>query len=249
MAGAGNVTRLRIREKPPVAPAYAELHVTTNFTFLEGGSHPQELVAQAKALGLAAIAVTDRNTLAGVVRAHVAAKEAGLRLVVGARLDFADGTPSLLCLPTDRAAYGRLSRLLSRGQMRAEKGECHLHLEDLAELQTGQILIVLPPDDWDWRGHAASRQSPFARQLERLRSRITAALYLAISCLYRGNDRARLAAIESIALAHGLPPVATDDVLYHAPDRRPLQDVLTCIREGVASTRPACASRPMPSGT
>ena len=98
---------------------------SSNFSFLAGGSHPHELVAQAKALGLAALGIADRNTLAGVVRAHVAAKEAGLRLIVGARLDLEDA-PSLLCYPTDRAAYGRLCRLLSLGQGRAEKGQCHL---------------------------------------------------------------------------------------------------------------------------
>ena len=134
------------------APRYAELQVTTNFSFLTGGSHPQELVAQAKALGLSALAVTDRNTLAGVVRAHAAAKEVGLDLIVGSRLDL-DDAPSLLCLPTDRRAYGRLSRLLSLGQGRAGKGRCSLSLDDVAAHAEGQILIVLPPEDWavTWR--------------------------------------------------------------------------------------------------
>ena len=131
-------------------PRYAELQVTTNFSFLRGASHGEELVAQAKALGLAALAVTDRNTLAGVVRAHTAAKEVGLKLIVGARLDLQDG-PSLLCLPRDRAAYGRLSRLISLGQMRAKKGECSLCLDDVAHHAQGQIFIALAPDDWDWR--------------------------------------------------------------------------------------------------
>ena len=102
-------------------PPYAELQVTTNFSFLRGGSHGEELVAVAKALGLEALAVTDRNTLAGVVRAHIAAKEVGLKYIVGARLDLQDG-PGLLVYPTDRAAYGRLSKLLTLGQRRAEKG-------------------------------------------------------------------------------------------------------------------------------
>ncbi|MGZ5824080.1 MAG: PHP domain-containing protein, partial [Hyphomicrobium sp.] len=135
-------------------PRYAELQVTTNFSFLRGASHGEELVAQAKALGLDAIAVTDRNTLAGVVRAHLAAKEVGLRLIIGARLDLQDG-PSLLCLPRDRAAYGRLSRLLSLGQMRAEKGQCTLYLDDVASHAEGQIFIALAPDNWDWREAAA----------------------------------------------------------------------------------------------
>jgi error-prone DNA polymerase len=130
--------------------AYAELQVTTNFSFLRGGSHPQELVAQAKALGLSALAVTDHNTLAGVVRAHSAANVVGLKLIVGARLDLRDA-PSLLCLPTDRQAYGRLCRLLSLGQRRAEKGQCTLFLEDVAAYAEGQIFIALPPAEWSWR--------------------------------------------------------------------------------------------------
>ena len=126
-------------------PRYAELEVTTNFTFLTGGSHPEELVATAKALGLDAIAVTDRNTLAGAVRAHLAAKEAGIKFIVGVRLDLQDA-PNLLAYPTDRAAYGRLCRLLTLGQRRAEKAQCTLFLDDVAAHAEGLIFIVLPPD-------------------------------------------------------------------------------------------------------
>ncbi|MDZ4842901.1 MAG: PHP domain-containing protein, partial [Hyphomicrobium aestuarii] len=129
---------------------YAELDTTSNFSFLEGASHPQELVAQAKALGLSAIAIADRNTLAGVVRAHVAAKAAGLQFIPGARLDLVDA-PSLICLPTDRAAYGRLTRLLSLGQGRAQKGQCHLKLADVAAHAEGQIFIIKPPSAWHLR--------------------------------------------------------------------------------------------------
>ncbi len=145
---------------------YAELQVTTNFSFLRGASHADDLVEQAKALGLSAIAVTDRNSLAGVVRAHVAAKaeeeKPGIRLVIGARLDLEDA-PSLLVYPTDRAAYGRLCRLLSHGQLRADKGKCILYLADVAAHAEGQIFIALPPDDWDWREvlpSAARRSAP-----------------------------------------------------------------------------------------
>ncbi|MCL4767301.1 MAG: PHP domain-containing protein, partial [Hyphomicrobiaceae bacterium] len=138
----------------PPAHAYAELQVTTNFSFLRGGSHPQELVAQAKALGLSALAVTDRNTLAGVVRAHTAAKDSGLRLIVGVRLDLQDA-PSLVCLPTSRAAYGRLCRLLTLGQRRAEKGQCTLFLDDVVAHGEGQIFIALAPEGWSWREAAA----------------------------------------------------------------------------------------------
>ena len=149
--------------KKPIPPRYAELQVTTNFSFLRGASHGEELVAQAHALGLAAIAVTDRNTLAGVVRAHLAAKELGLKLIVGARLDLQDA-PSLLCLPRDRQAYGRLSRLLSLGQMRAKKGDCTLYLDDVAQHAEGQIFIALAPDEWDWRERASMRSGRTAHR-------------------------------------------------------------------------------------
>jgi error-prone DNA polymerase len=149
--------------------AYAELDVTTNFSFLRGASHAEELVAQAKALGLQAIGVADRNSLAGVVRAHVAAKEAGLRLLVGARLELEDA-PSLLCYPTDRAAYGRLSRLLSLGQGRAAKGACSLTLADVADHAEGQIFIALPPSDWDWREEARACDAPQTAQIFNFKS-------------------------------------------------------------------------------
>jgi DNA polymerase III alpha subunit len=120
-----------VRVMTHAPPRYAELDVITNFTFLRGGSHAEELVATAKALGHEAIAVADANTLAGVVRAHLAAKELGIKFITGARLVLQDA-PSLLAYPTDRAAYGRLCRLLTLGQRRAEKGQCTLYLEDVA---------------------------------------------------------------------------------------------------------------------
>ncbi|MEL7048877.1 MAG: PHP domain-containing protein, partial [Pseudomonadota bacterium] len=128
---------------------YGELQVTSNFSFLQSGSHPDELVGQAKALGLSGLALTDRNTLAGVVRAHVAAKTVGLPFLVGVRLDLLDG-PSLLCFPRNRAAYGRLCRLLTLGQRRAEKGDCHLYVEDVVAHRSEQVFVILPPDDWAW---------------------------------------------------------------------------------------------------
>ena len=201
---------------------YAELDVTTNFSFLRGASHADELVAQAKASGLAAIAVTDRNTLAGVVRAHTAAKAVDLRFIPGARLDLTDA-PSFLCLPTNRAAYGRLSRLLSLGQARAEKGRCLLRLADVAALAEGNIFIIVPPDTLD---------PAFPAELQRVRSELAPArLYLAASHTYRGDDRARLGMLAAMARSAGTPLVATNSVLYHAPHRRPLQDVITCVRE------------------
>ena len=201
---------------------YAELQVTTNFTFLRGASHPGELVRAAAALGLHAIAVTDRNTLAGAVRAHAAARETGIRLVVGARLDFADA-PGMLCLPRDRSAYGRLSQLLTIGRRRAPKGECEIGLADLLDRATGQILIVLPPGDTPDRS--------FEQDLSALRRRIGNSVYLAASHLYRGDDRERIDRLAGIGERAGTPLVATNDIHAHAPARRRLADVLTCIRE------------------
>ncbi len=200
--------------------AYAELQITSNFSFLRGGSHPEELVLRAHELGLEALALTDRNTLAGVVRAHVAAREAGIRFVVGARLDL-EPERSLLCFPTDRTAYGRLSQLISQGQRRAGKGGCKLGLDDLLDHAEGQIVIALAPDRLD-DGFAA-----FLREL----SHKLPACYLAAQHLYRGDDAARIEALAGLAATCRTPLVATGDVLYHVPDRRPLQDVLTCIRE------------------
>ena len=125
--------------------AYAELQCVSNFCFLRGASAPEELVVTAKALGLAALALTNRNSLAGVVRAHAKAKELGLKFILGCRLDFADGSPSVLCYPTNREAYGRLARLLTVGQMRAEKGGCELLWGDLVEHGEGQLIIVVAP--------------------------------------------------------------------------------------------------------
>ncbi len=202
---------------------YAELQVTTNFSFLRGASHAEELVQAAKRQGLAAIGVVDRNTLAGVVRAFSAAKTADLRLVVGCRLDLRDG-PSLLCFPEDRAAYGRLCRLLTLGQRRAEKGACELYLDDVCTFADGQILVVVPPE-----GRA---DEPFADQLRHIAGALGHRPYLAAHHLYRGDDRRRLAELADLSSRSSAPLVATNDVHYHASDRRPLQDVITCIREG-----------------
>src|SRR5437763_3253294 len=210
---------------PSPAPAYAELQVASNFSFLRGASHPDELVVTAAALGHAAIAITDRNSFAGIVRAHHAAKTIGIRLVLGCRLDLRDGT-SLLAFPEDRAAYGRLTRLLTLGKRRAPKGECHLDYADLVAHGEGQILNVLPPAEGDVAEFAAHLS--FARQVA---ADFRGRAYLAAHHLYRGDDAGRLARLADIAAMTGLPLVATIDVHYHEPERRPLQDVVTCIRE------------------
>ena len=204
---------------PPVA--YAELQAVSNFSFLRGASHADELVERAAELGLAAIGIADRNTLAGAVRAHVAAKTAGLRLLVGARLDLACGL-SLLCYPRDRAAYGRLCRLLTLGQRRTTKGGCVLHRDDVTAHAEGQVLIALPP---------CSTDGEFEAALAALRRRHSGPLYLAAHMLYRGDDVSRLNRLAALAERHETPLVATNDVHYHARERRPLQDVLTAIRE------------------
>ena len=206
---------------PPLAMTshYAELQVTSNFSFLRGASHPGELVTTAAALGHHAIAITDRNSVAGLVRAHQAAKSAGIRLVIGVRLDLADGT-SLLAYPEDRAAYGRLTRLLTLGKRRAPKGECRLDYADVVAHGAGQIIVVLPLDEGDTAELATRVATDFPGRA-----------YLAAHHLYRGDDMRRLARLAAVADKTGLPLVAANDVLYHVPERRPLQDVLTCIRE------------------
>src|SRR5436189_3826931 len=155
-------TGLSMASFPKPALRYAELQVTTNFSFLRGASHPDELVATAAALGHQAIAITDRNSVAGLVRAHQMARRVEIRLVIGVRLDLRDGT-SLLAYPQDRAAYGRLTRLLTLGKRRAPKGECHLDYADLVAHGEGQILIVLPPAEGDVAEFAAYLS--FARQV------------------------------------------------------------------------------------
>ncbi|MEM7743014.1 MAG: error-prone DNA polymerase [Pseudomonadota bacterium] len=202
---------------------YSELQVTTNFSFLRGGAHPDEMVAAAHARGLSALAITDRNTLAGVVRAHVAARELGLRLLIGCRLDLLDG-PSLLVWPRDRAAYGRLSKLLSFGKMRAPKGECHLTLEETLAHIEGHEVAVIP---------SRPLTPTFRDTLARIAKTLPGHVHLAASHRYQGHDRAWIGELDALARTTGTHLLATNDVHYHVPERRPLQDVLTCIREGV----------------
>jgi error-prone DNA polymerase len=205
---------------------FAELIAATNYSFLHGASHPQEIVEQAAGLGLAAIGIADRNTLAGVVRAHVAARDLAekgtrIRLVVGARLAVTDGFEAV-CHPTDRAAYGRLCRLLTTGNRRAPKGECHLSLAEILAAEDGQIFIVPPPRELT---------PAFAERLKALAAAAPGRVHLGAGFLYRGDERRRLGLLAELAAEAGAPLVATNDVRYHAPDRRPLADVLTCIRE------------------
>src|SRR4051794_13212312 len=300
--------------------AYAELAISTNFSFLRGASHPEELVREAMTLGLAGIGIADRNSVAGVVRAYSALEQLKehlrderpdadlppFKLVVGARLCFADGTPDILAYPQNRAAWGRLTRLLTVGKSRAEKAECIFYLDDLLEHIAGLNLIVMPPARLPAHARASGHPEPrtgsplprrraeleapsplpprsggegsgvggsakilslkekapptltlpairFAnggrgqtarmarpsstRNLESILSRLTSVaprhVWLAAGMLYRGDDNRRLKRLVAISESTGIPLIAVNDVLYHAPERRPLQDVMTCIREHV----------------
>ncbi len=165
---------------PPIAPsAYVELGVSSPFSFLRGASDAIELVQTALAVGYDAIGIADRNTLAGVVRMHSACDAVGLKPLIGCRLDLKDA-PSLLAYPIDRDGYGRLSRLLSLGKMRADKGECDLSLSDVAEHSEGIAFIAWPGDDLD----------DFEGELPRLREALTSLRHVAASWLYRGDDNA-----------------------------------------------------------
>ncbi len=271
-------------------PRYLEFAVASNFSFLRGASHAEELMLQAAHIGLDGLGLCDRNSVAGVVRAHLIKREKklALRYHPGARLVFADDTPDILAYPRDRPAWGRLCRLLTRGNLRAEKGECILYLDDLLEHIDGLELVVMETSTWELaslpllqkptsppaslipaqvgtarpasepgkaiRIAAVPPALPSPRAggekaklrlvenakkadtepkdaLSLLRAAAPGRVRLAVNMLYRGNDRTRLARRAEIARQAGVPLMAVNDVLYHHPDRRELQDVLTCIRE------------------
>ncbi len=251
--------------------AYAEIGVTTNFSFLRGASHPKEFAAQAVLNGYAAIGIADRNTLAGIVRMYDALNQlreenpalALPKLLVGSRLVFVDGTPDILAYPTDRAAYGRLCRLLSDGKLRALKGECLLTLDDLLRWQDGLLLVVLPPypnrgatqqttADKYWNAALAGKEDGpgliardrFAAQLRGTPEEVQALLeklsgvarnrvWLGVGLHLQGDDARRLAKWRRVSETTRVPLIATNDALYHTAERRELQDVVTCIREHV----------------
>ena len=249
--------------------AYAEIGVTTNFSFLRGASHPKEFAHAGALLGYAAIGIADRNTLAGVVRMYSAfeeLKEKGepvTKQLVGCRLVFVDGTPDILAYPVDRTAYGRLCRLLSAGKLRAPKGECILTLDDLLKWQEGLLLVIMPPHPSRTALAAAPPKRFWNKDLalkaegvggvsleiyktntecsfdgvqllaERLGEAAPGRVWLGISMPHRGDDRRRLLKWNQVARRAGIPLIATNDALYHAAERRELQDVVTCIREGI----------------
>jgi error-prone DNA polymerase len=206
----------------PCDEAYAELDVVTNFSFLRGASHPDELVYTAAMLGYRALGVTDVNSLAGVVRAYEAAKNIqGFRLIVGARLVFNDSSPDVLVWPANRQAYARLCRLITLGRRRAQKGECQLSLEDFLDHAEGLFAAVAPA--WPWE------------DLDRcglLRETLGDRLSLAISLCHGDDDQSRLEYAMDFSRQVRVPLLATNHVHYHDPGRRALQDVLACVRHG-----------------
>ncbi len=206
---------------------YTELQVTTNFSFLRGASHPEELVGQAAMYGYSSITITDRNSFAGIVRGHVEAKKLGIRFLPACRLDLLDG-PSLLAFPTDRNAYSKLSSLLTVGNLRAEKGECHLYKTDVFEHAKGSKFVTVSPSTLN---ESFDFDSSFKKVLSEYRDAIGANLYLAASRTYNGDDTKLLHRIYKLSDQAYVPMVATNDVHYHHPERRELQDVVTCIRE------------------
>jgi len=211
--------------------SFAELVAATNYSFLRGASHPSDMVGRALELGMAGIGIADRNSVAGVVRAWVALNEAceqarmalaeiDFRLIVGARLVFADATPDIIAYPATRHGWGRLTRLLTVGNRRAEKGDCILRFADLLDHAKDLLLIVMADESQEFL-------------LRRLAEARPGAVWLGASMPREGSDRRRLARLRRLAERVGVPLLATNDALYAHPTDRPLQDVATCIREGV----------------
>lgn len=207
--------------------SYTELQITTNFTFLRGGSHPEEIVERALALGHTEIAITDHNTLAGIVRAYTAAKNKNIRIIPACRLDLLDGH-SLLAYPTTKAAYARLSAMLSEGNLRAEKGKCFLYKADVYRYADEMIFILIPPASLN---EAFDFPADFNSAVQEYRHLLKEQVYLGAIRSYQANDTKKLFRLSQLSRQYDIPLVAMNDVHYHSPERRELQDVLTCIRE------------------
>ncbi|PBQ34492.1 error-prone DNA polymerase [Sphingobacteriaceae bacterium] len=206
---------------------YTELQITSNFSFLRGGSHPEELVNHALELGYTEIAITDHNTLAGVVRAYSASKEKPIRIIPACRLNLLDG-PSLLAYPTNKEAYARLSGLLTEGNRRAEKGECYLRKADVYRYAEGIKFIVIPPSSLT---ASFAIEPEFISALKDYKKELGADLYLGAIRSYQANDAKKIFCLAELAKLYSTPLVAMNDVHYHMHERRELQDILTCVRE------------------
>ena len=200
---------------------YTELQACSNYSFLRGASHIEELMFQAKALGYDALAITDQNSLAGIARAHARATEVGIRLVAGCRLELTHGLP-VLAYSLDRAGYARLCRLVTLGKGRGGKGTFDISWADLAAAGEGLLLILLPD----------LANEDLERDLRRLGTTFPGRCYVALTLRRRPGDALRLHELGDMAQRARVPTVVTGDVLYHDQHRRILQDVVTCIREG-----------------
>jgi error-prone DNA polymerase len=207
--------------------SYTELQITTNFSFLRGASHPEELVEHAATLNYTEIAITDRNTYAGLVRAHAAAKKKGIRIIPGVRLDLIDG-PSLLAYPINITGYSALSNLLTKGNIRTEKGKCDLYKCDVFECAGNVIFIAIPPSSLN---NLFGFDESFKTLLHEYRMHFSKDLYIAATRYYMGDDAKYLHRLSALSQELDIPMVATNDVHYHDHERRQLQDVLTCVRE------------------
>ncbi len=217
-------------------PTYIEFVTRSNFSFLHGASHPEEIAATAARIGLTGFGLADRNSVAGVVRAHAALKDidAKLRYHPGTRLVFADATPDIIAYPKSRKGWGNLTRLLTLGNRRTQKGACHLTCKDLLEHVADLACIVMPDDDTPHERAIGTTRAASAQNetcVTELAAAAPDAVRIAAVCRFAGDDRAQIRAREHQARRLGLPLIAVNDVLYHVPGRRPLQDVLTCIRE------------------
>ncbi|MGB7410822.1 MAG: error-prone DNA polymerase [Sphingopyxis granuli] len=217
--------------EPPPEPGFAELVAATNYSFLRGASHPADMVAEAMALGLNGIGIADRNSVAGVVRALIGLRDlrakakadgvvlAPFKLVVGARLVFDDGTPDIVAYPTTRHGWGRLTRMLTIGNRRTEKGDCVMRFRDLLIHCEDMVLIALATGKDECLLHRLAKAAP-------------GSLWLGAAMPRSGSDRRQLARLRALAERIGIPMLATNDALYATRAERPLHDIVTCIREG-----------------
>ncbi len=238
--------------KPEPSP-FVELGLASCFSFLRGASDAVDIAAQARTYGYDAIGIADANSMAGIVRLHSEAKHAGLRPVIGCRIELADG-PAFLAYPKTRAAYGRICTLLSKGKMQRldgswqEKGGCAISLDMLGQYSEDIILIAMPPADLDAPLYpplpiengklklVQAKHISFAELVVSLPDKLLGLSHIAVSHLYRGDDTARINRLDALAKDAGLAILATNDVLYHQPERRPLHDIMTCIRHKTTLT-------------
>src|SRR5512139_3295602 len=215
---------------------YAELHCLSNFTFLRGASHPEELVQRAHELGYSALAITDECSLAGIVRAHVAAKSCGLKLIVGSEIRFSDG-PGIVLLATDRTGYGNLSALITLGRRNSSKGRYSLALSDIQDGLPGCLALLLPDSP-------LTGASPSLAQARQVAAAFPGRAWLAVELFRAADDRARLTQLAGLGAAAGLPLVAAGDVHMHVAQRRALQDTLSAIRVGMPVAEAGAALHP-----